>query len=216
MLFEPADGIDVQVVGRLVEQQHVGLREQCLRQQHAQLPARRDFAHRSVVQRRIDAGIGEDRTGARFRIIAAVLGELRFELGGAHVVIVGGLGIRIDRVALLHRAPHLDMTLHHHVEHALVLVAELVLVQLAQAQAGLQHDLAGTRLELAAEDFHERRLAAAVGADQAIAIAIGELDGDVFEQRLGAELNGDVGGGEHGVPIEANSSVRRYATDARE
>ncbi len=47
-VFQPADGVDVEVVGRLVEQQDVGIREQRLRQQHAQLPARRDVAHRAV------------------------------------------------------------------------------------------------------------------------------------------------------------------------
>ena len=48
--FQPADGIDVEVVGRLVEQQHVRPREQRLRQQHAQLQARRHLAHRAVVR----------------------------------------------------------------------------------------------------------------------------------------------------------------------
>ena len=97
--------------------------------------------------------------------------------------------------------PHLDVALHDDVEHALVFVAELVLVQLAQAQAGLQHDLADALLELAAQDFHERGLAAAVGADQAIAVAVGELDGDLFEERLGTKLNRDVGSREHFCPI---------------
>ena len=66
---------------------------------------------------------------------------------------------------------------------------------------GLQHDIAGALLELAAEHLHERGFAAAVGADQAVAIAVGELDGDLFEERLGAELDGDVGGGKHVCPI---------------
>jgi hypothetical protein len=64
------------------------------------------------------------------------------------------------------------VALHHHVEHALVLVGELVLVQLADAHPVLQHDVAGALLELAAEDLHERGLAAAVRADQAVAVAV--------------------------------------------
>ncbi len=70
---------------------------------------------------------------------------------------------------------------------------ELVLAQLAQPLAAVERDVAGRRLEIAAEDFHERRLAAAVGADQAVAIAVAELDRDVLEQGLGAELHRDVG-----------------------
>src|SRR5690606_4816024 len=56
--------------------------------------------------------------------------------------------------------------------------------------------IAGARLQVAAENFHEGGLAGAVGADQAIAIAVTEFDGHIFEQRLGAELHGDVGGGQ--------------------
>jgi hypothetical protein len=48
-VFQPADGGNVEVVGRLVEQQDLGVGKQRLDQQHAQLPARRDIAHRAVV-----------------------------------------------------------------------------------------------------------------------------------------------------------------------
>ena len=59
-------------------------------------------------------------------------------------------------------------------------------------------DVAGGGFQLAGEDLHEGRLAGAVGADQAVAVAFAELDGDVLEQGLGPELHGDVGGDEHG------------------
>src|SRR5690606_30039798 len=41
------------------------------------------------------------------------------------------------------------------------------------------------------------RLAAAICANQAVAVALAELDGNVLEQRLGAELHRDVCGGKH-------------------
>src|SRR5690606_5652387 len=55
--------------------------------------------------------------------------------------------------------------------------------------------VAGAGLQVTAQDLHEGGLAAAVGADQAITVAVTELDGNVLEQRLGAELHGDVVGG---------------------
>jgi hypothetical protein len=102
----------------------------------------------------------------RLGVVAAVLGELALELRRAHVVVVGGFRVGVDAIALGHRLPHLDVALHHDVEHALVLVAELVLVQLAEPHARLQHHLAGALLELAAQDLHQRGLAAAVRADR--------------------------------------------------
>jgi len=77
--------------------------------------------------------------------------------------------------------------LHHHVQHALVFVGELVLVELAETQAGLQHHIADALLELAAEHFHQRGFAGAVRADEAVTIAVREFDGDVLEERLGTK-----------------------------
>ena len=108
------------------------------------------------------------------------------------------------------------MTHHHHVEHAQLLVGELVLLQLAEALAGrrsIRFPRAG--LQVSAENFHEGRLAAAVGADQAIAIAVAELDGNVFEQRLCAELHGDVGRRQQGISVRWASRLGRTAATRR-
>ncbi len=91
------------------------------------------------------------------------------------------------------------MALHDHVEHALVLVGELVLVAACRgAGPSCEHHFADAGVELAAQHLHEGGFAAAVGADEPVAVAIGELDRDVFEEGLGAELNGYVGGRKHG------------------
>ena len=48
-LLQPADGVDIQVVGRFVEQQNIRVRKQRLCQQHTQFPAGCDFTHRAVM-----------------------------------------------------------------------------------------------------------------------------------------------------------------------
>ena len=45
-LLEPADREDVEVVGRLVEEEHVGPAEEHLREEHAQLEAARERRER--------------------------------------------------------------------------------------------------------------------------------------------------------------------------
>ena len=50
-LLQPADGEDVEVVGRLVEQQHVDAAHQHLRQEHAQLEPARQRRQRRAVKR---------------------------------------------------------------------------------------------------------------------------------------------------------------------
>ena len=85
------------------------------------------------------------------------------------------------------------MALHDDIEHTLVFVSELILVELAESQTTLKHDLARAVIEIAAEDLHERRLAATIRADQAIAVAVGELDSHLLEQWLRTELDRNVG-----------------------
>ncbi|MNN41380.1 hypothetical protein D3C81_1554970 [compost metagenome] len=94
----------------------------------------------------------------------------------------------------------------HGVDHVEFFVGELVLAQLAQAGIGIEHHLAAGGFQIAAEDLHERRLAATVGADQAVAVAVAELDGNVLEQRLGAELHGDVSGGNHESDLQGEGA----------
>src|SRR5690606_39860418 len=51
-VLQPADGVDIQVVGRFVQQQHFRIGEQRLGQQNAQLPAGRSEEHTSELQSR--------------------------------------------------------------------------------------------------------------------------------------------------------------------
>jgi hypothetical protein len=60
----------------------------------------------------------------------------------------------------------------HGVEHPVVFEGELVLAQLAEALARLHRDVSRRRLQVAAQNLHQRRFAAAVGADQTVAIAV--------------------------------------------
>ncbi len=136
--------------------------------------------------------------GARLGIVAAHFTEFGFQFGGVQIVFLAGLGVHVDGVAFLHHPPHVGVALHHHVQHALILIGELVLAQPGHALAGIERDIASRRFQLAGEDFHEGGFAAAVGPDQAIAVAVAKPDVDVFEQGFGPELQGDAGSGEHG------------------
>ena len=86
------------------------------------------------------------------------------------------------------------MAHHHHVNHTHLFIGELILLQLTEALIRVKVHVARARLQVTTEDLHKGRFATTVGTDKAIAIAIAKLDGNVFEQRLAAELHGDVVG----------------------
>jgi len=69
--------------------------------------------------------------------------------------------------------------------------------QLAQPLFLADADSARCRHQIAAENFHEGGFAAAIGADQAVTVAITELHRDVLEQGLVPELHGNSGCCDH-------------------
>ena len=93
------------------------------------------------------------------------------------------------------------MAHQHGIEHIQIFKGELVLAQLAEPLAAVEHDIASAGHKIAAQNFHESGLAAAVRADQPVTVAFAEFDGDIFKQGLGPELHGDVGGGNQGMVI---------------
>src|SRR5450830_1375653 len=148
-------------------------------------------SQRMVLMSRLLVGSSSSRMSG-FENNACASKTRSFQIGGFHVVVVSGFRIGVNRIALDHRGPHLGMAHHHDIQHAHFFVGKLILAQLTQTFVGIQADIACRWFEIAAEDFHERRLAATIGADQAIAVAVAELDGNVFKQRLRAELHRDV------------------------
>ena len=78
---------------------------------------------------------------------------------------------------------------------------ELVLPQ--NAEFLRPRDVALGRVDFAGQDLHQRGLAGAIRPGNAVAPAVEESGGDLFEQDSGAEAHGDVVNGKQGVAIVA-------------
>ncbi|MNM24563.1 hypothetical protein D3C81_349960 [compost metagenome] len=144
--FQPADGVDVQVVGRFVEQQHFRIGEQCLGQQYPQFPAWSHFGHRAEMLFQGNTQAQQQFAGAGFGGVAVHFGELGFQFGHGHAVFFAHFRQRINAVALGFDLPQLFVTHDHGVDHGEFFVGELVLAQFTQTHVRLQHDLAAGRL----------------------------------------------------------------------
>ena len=137
-LLQPLDALGIEVVGGLVEQQHVGLGQQQAAQRHAALLAageRADFR----LPRRQAQRVGGDLE-LMLDVVAGGSGDdrLEFRLLGREFVEVGvGLGIGgVDLVQALLRAEHLAQALLHRLAHGLVRIELRLLRQIADAHVG--------------------------------------------------------------------------------
>ena len=186
VVLEPQHRLGIEVVGRLVEQQQVGLLEQKLAQRDAPALASREHAHGHI-------GIGALERVHRLGELAVdvpAVGRVDLVLELAHL-----LHERIEvRVGVSHRGGHLveALDLREHIakrepdvlDDRLVLVQRRLLLEDANGKAGGQLGLAVADLFQAGHDLEQRRFAHAVGADDADLRTRVEAQGDIVEDDL--------------------------------
>ena len=194
-VLQPVDGVEIEVVGGLVEEQGFGLAEESLRQQDADFLAALQLAHLALVQLFGDVEAVEQDGGIALGGVAVFVADDAFELAEAHAVGVGHLGLLVDAVALFEGGPEGLVAHDDGVDDAIGVEGELILAQ--NAEFARADDGALLRVELAGEDLHESGLAGAVGAGEAVAAAGHEADAHVFEEHLRAVAHGDVADADH-------------------
>ena len=186
-ILQPDDRIEIEVVGRLVEQQQVRAAHQRLREVEPHAPAAREARDGLVELLRGEAEAEKQCLGARAHGVGVGIGERRVQL--AHQRAIPGrlrgseLGFQVAqrRIAIdraLGRRPLERRGLLRHV---------------GDAPVRREFDLALVGVQLAAQQGEETRLARAVGADQPDALAGIEGEVSAFEERLRAARERDLG-----------------------
>ena len=92
-LAQPVNRVEVEVVGRLVEQQRLRMAEQGLRQQDADLLPALEFAHQPVVQVLADIEPLQQHGGVALGRVPVLFADDAFELAQAHAVLIGERGL---------------------------------------------------------------------------------------------------------------------------
>ena len=186
VLLQPQHALGVEVVGGLVEEQQVGLLQEQLAQgdpaalttgQDGDVGVGRRAAQR--VHRLLELGVEVPGVGGVDGLLQlAHLGQQRVEVG------VGLRHERGDLVVAVELALDLGDALLDVAEHRLGLVQRRLLLQDADGVARAQARLTVRGLVEAGHDLEDRRLAGAVGPDDADLGAGQEVQGDVVEDDL--------------------------------
>ena len=145
---QPGDGVDVEVVGGLVEHEHVEVADEHAGEVHATTLPAGELAD-SAVPGDVGDEAADDAADPRVRR-PRVLGHVADDR-------VGDGGLRVERVGLLERA---------------------------DGDPAAPHDAAGVGLERTCEQREQRRLAVAVAADDADAVALVDPERDRVEDLL--------------------------------
>ena len=138
-VLEPVDGVEIEVVGGLVEEQRFGLAEEGLGEEDADFLAALELGHFALVDVFADVEAVEEDGGVGFGGVAVFVADDAFELAEAHAVGVGELGLLVDAVALFKGGPEGLVAHDDGVDDAVGVEGELVLAEdaeLARADDG--------------------------------------------------------------------------------
>ena len=193
-LLEPDDGLDVEMVRRLVHQQHVGVAEQDAGHRDAHLPAARERADVAVDAIVIEPQAVQHFAGLRLEGVAAEVLVLLLHLAepredAVHVARLRRVGHGVlQGLEFVVKRAHAPAAGNRLVEHRAPRHVFDVLAEVADGDLLRDADLALVGLLVAGDHPEQRRLARPVRADQAHLLAGIELERGVDEQQLPAVL----------------------------
>lgn len=192
VVLQPLHGLEVEVVGGLVEQQVVGLAEEGFGEHHAHLLVVAELARQLLVQALGDTQVLQQLGSLALGLPAVHLGKLQLQVGSTVAVLLRHLGLGIEGLALLHVLPERGMAHEDRVEHAIGVILEMVLLQDREALARTQLHGTLVGLQVAGDGAKKGGLAGSVGANDAIDVAARELDVYVFVKYSLAKLDGKI------------------------
>ena len=206
--LEPIAGFEIQMVGRLVEQEQLRLAQEQLGQGDAHLPAAGKLAAVAVEVGRGEAEAAEDHLRAALEVVAAV-GIPRLAGGGirGHQGVVlrmirsGVREIRLQPGAFIRDAVNVLEGGHRFGQDAAAADAERLLGQVADHRSLRNVDAAAVGFDLAGHHAQKGGFPGAVGADQSDPSAGGDEPVHPGQDNLPAERLLKVGNCQHGGSV---------------
>ena len=183
-LLQPGDGIQIQMVRRLVQKKNIRISEQRLRKKHLDLQRTGKVRHLGVVIVRLNTETVQQRRRIALRIPPIHLGKLRFQLARLDPVLVGKIFLGVDRILFLHDIIQPLISHDHRVQHRILVIFEVVLLQKGKAFPRCHGDISVCGFQLSGKDLQESGFSRAVGTDQSITVPLNEFDIDVLKERL--------------------------------
>ena len=197
MLLQPVDRLSVEVVGRLVEQQHIGLLQEQTAESHTAALTTREMLHRLVGWRTAQGIHGTFEFRVHVPCVGGVDDVLQLSLTGHQavhlvgiLVVFGQSELLVDLVVFAQGVVDMLHALHDVLLHRLRVVERRVLRQVAHAVARAPHHLSLILLVQSSDNLHERRLTGTVQTDDAYLRPIEKAEIDVLEHLLLVLLDG--------------------------
>ncbi len=186
--FQPDRAFQIQVVRRLVQQQHIGFRKQHRSQRHTHSPTAREISARAGLGRTVKAQAGQDRAGARLGRMGPDIDKPGLDFGNS-----GGIGCR---VGLGQQRGAFGIGGQHGGQQAGIAGRGLLIYTTDPGASG-HLDLAAIQRQLAPDQPEQSRFARPVSTNESDLVAGRYRRGRALEQRLALHGERDVADTQH-------------------
>ena len=190
--FQPGDGVNIQTIGGLVQQNDVRLSEQRAGQQHLHLLALGQGAHQAIEHSVVQTQTLQELSGFGFGFPAIQLGKLRFQLCGTVAVLFGKVLFCIEGILFLEHFIQPGIALQNGLKNGKLLIGKVILLQNRHTALGVDHHFALAGFQLTGKELEKCGFTRAVGADHTIAVAGLEQQVDMGKQVLAAEIQAKI------------------------
>ena len=192
--LEPAHALEIEMVGRLVEQQHFGVAHKQLGESQSHLPTTRELAGQAIEVVLLETKAEQHRADLRLdgvttqNLVVVARSTRRSQL------LFGRIGAKLSLEFLQASLGLEDLDLRREdlLEDGVLPHLDSLLFEVADARILCQHDPARIGVFFSRDDAQQRGLAGAVGADERKTIVFLETYCRVGEQRAPAKRFGNM------------------------
>ena len=154
-VFQPGNGLQVQVVGRFVQQQHIRVAEQGLGQEHPHLVASLKLLHLLFTEFLGNAEAIQKYRRFGFGLVTIYFGKLGFQFARTNAIRLAEVTLGVECLPFDHYFIEMFMPHDDRVEDGLLVIGELVLLEDRDTLPGADADRPRVRVNLACQDFQE-------------------------------------------------------------
>ena len=189
--FQPFDGMDIQMVGRFVQQQDIGVAEQCLCQQNFHFLTTGQFFHLHVVEFICDAQTIQQHFRVGFCRPAVQFCKFAFQLCSLDTVFIGKVFFHVECIFFFSDIVQSFVTIQYTFYYFEFIKQEVVLFQNCHSFPGRNEYRTFVGFHFPRQNFQKCGLTCAVGTDQTITVALCKVDIYVVEKHSATILEAD-------------------------
>ena len=170
-VLQPRNGINIQMVGRLVHEDNIRIAEQSLCQQDFHLFITGEVCHLLIEQFFRQTQPLNQLGSVGFRLPAVQFSEFRFQFRSQNTVLLGKILLGIEGIFLLHDVVQPLVAHNNGIQNGIGIIGEVILFEDTHAEIFRNGHFTGSRFQLTAENFQECGFSGTVAADDSNKVA---------------------------------------------